>query len=148
MITHNCFTRSENVSFNSYHKALDLRWKNTFYNIKEYFRMFFFKQLLYSNSNNLHKQVNSSKCLPLNTCYCNVRDYRNYLTSKSAYKHSFIMYDITEKVCKWKRLVLHFWSWNSVAAHGPFVRAGLSGASAHKRKCLWSYSNRRIKSAV
>lgn len=58
------------------------------------------------------------------------------------------MYDITEKVCKWKRLVLHFWSWNSVAAHGPFVRAGLSGASAHKRKCLWSYSNRRIKSAV
>ena len=63
-------------------------------------------------------------------------------------KHSFIMYDITEKVCKWKRLVLHFWSWNSAAAHGPFVRAGLSGASAHKRKCLWSYSNRRIKSAV
>lgn len=58
------------------------------------------------------------------------------------------MYDITEKVCKWKRLVLHFWSWNSAAAHGPFVRAGLSGASAHKRKCLWSYSNRRIKSAV
>lgn len=58
------------------------------------------------------------------------------------------MHDITEKVCKWKRLVLHFWSWNSMAAHGPFVWVGLSGASAHKRKCLWSYSNRRIKSAV
>lgn len=93
-------------------------------------------------------KLNSTKCLPLNTCYCNIWDYRNYQTSKSAYKHSFIMYDITEKVCKWKRLVLHFWSWNSVAAHGPFVRVGLSGASANKRKCLWSYSNRRIKSAV
>lgn len=103
---------------------------------------------IYSNANNLHKQVNSSQYLLLNTCYCSIWDYRNYLTSKSAYEHSFIMYDITEKVCKWKRLVLHFWSWNSVVAHGPFVRAGLSAASAHKRKCLWSYSNRRIKSAV
>lgn len=92
--------------------------------------------------------MNSSICLPLNTCYCSIWDYGTYLTSKSAYKHSFIMYDITEKVCKWKRPVLHFWSWNSAAAHGPFVRAGLSAVSAHKRKCLWSYSNRRIKSAV
>lgn len=94
------------------------------------------------------KTENSSRRLPLNTCYCNTWDYRNGLTSKSAYKHSFIMCDITEKVCKWKGPVLHFWSWNSAVAHGPFVRVGLSGASAHKRKCLWRYSNRRIKSAV
>lgn len=67
---------------------------------------------------------------------------------KSAYKHSFIMHDIIEEVCKWKRLVLHFWSWCCVAAHGPFVRAGLSAVSAHNRKCLWCYSNRRLKSAM
>lgn len=80
-------------------------------------------------------------CLKHGGCY-------ESLNEKNVHQHILIMRDISEEVCKWKILILHFWSWRCVAAHGPFVSAGLSAASVHKRKCLWCYSNRRIKSAV